>query len=361
MTAAERSAGRARGDDAAGPRTFALRRGRSGRGRRPSGAAAGWMVGLIVLLAAAGTGAAAPSLAPAVGQEAVEDRVRRVGREAAARFAEGEYGRALAAYEEVAGLLAKLEGREVELAYVRYNIARCLEELGRLEAARAAYERVDRSRLPPGYADDVPRRVAALEGRLLGALVIDCGPHPDARVALPDAGREGVACGARVERLPPGEHRLVASRWTGERVEQRVDVPAGGERRVTIAWSSGATARAPATAAPRDRTLAWVLTGAGAAALLAGGVFNGLARGDVSEGNAAYERQRTATTLADYQAAVRRTAAAYDRAEERALVSYVLFGTGALLAGGALWAWLAGGDEAPAPRAGAPVGWGFTW
>jgi hypothetical protein len=96
------------------------------------------------------------------------------------------------------------------------------------------------------------------------------------------------------------------------------------------------------------------------AALIAGGVFNVLAREDVRDGDAALDRQRIAPTAEKYDAAVRATADAYDRAGERALTSYVLFGAGAALGAGALWAWLAGDAPPPAAPAGTlGLGWTF--
>lgn len=306
--------------------------------------AALFRVALLVLLAGAARAAQAP-----------EKRVRQIGQEAGQAFSAGDYERALVAYDEVAGLLQQLEGRDVELAYVRYNIARCHDELGHGAAALEAYERVDVDRLPPEYADEVDRRVADLERRLYGTLVVDCGAHPDARVELPDLGLAPQGCAWPWRRLPPGQHRLVATAPDGVRVELSVGVLAGVEGVARVPWLD-----AVAPAEGGGRALAWGLTGGTVAALIAGGVFNVLARDDVRDGDGALDRQRVAPSPEKYDAAVRDTAAAYDRAEERAVVSYVLFGTGALLGAGALWAWLAGDGPAPEAATGTlGLGWTF--
>jgi hypothetical protein len=285
----------------------------------------------------------APALA-AEGEPA-EAQIRRLGQEAATRFQQRDYAHALTAYDEVALLLQDLPGREVELAYVRYNLARCHDELGHGPEALDAYERVDRARLPAEYAAEVARRADALERSLYGTVVVDCGRHPGAVVEVPDLGRPPQDCGVPWRRVPPGRHRLVATDPRGGKVEVVVAVSAGVEGLAAIPWTeSGAV---PPGQGGADHTVAWVLTGSGAAALMAGGVLNLLARNDVSSGDGAMDRQRVAPTRATYDRAVRDTDAAYDRAQQRATTSYVLFGAGALLGAGAIWAWLSSGSAEP--------------
>ncbi|MCB9534677.1 MAG: tetratricopeptide repeat protein [Myxococcales bacterium] len=269
--------------------------------------------------------------------------VRTKGAQAAAAFKAGDFAEALTLYQAVEPLMATMEGREAELATLRFNIARCYDELKRPVEAVAAYRRALEGLEDAALVARIEARVATLEAESLGIIEVRCAA-PGAVVTLIGQGPPG-DCGDRFERLAPGPY-TVEGRGPSGRLDQRV-VRVGPGEVVTVRLELAAPVETPPPAPPAapDRTLAIALT-AGAGALLVGGVtFNLLARGAVEDGDAAYARYRRATDDVAAAAARQDAADADDRAGRDAAISYALFGTGAALAAGAVWAWL--DDDAP--------------
>lgn len=269
--------------------------------------------------------------------------VRSKGAQAAAAFKAGDFEQALILYQAVEPLMATMQGREAELATLRFNIARCYDELKRPVEAVAAYRRALEGLEDAALAARIEARVATLEAQSLGTVEVRCDA-PGAVVTLLGHGPPG-DCGDRFERLAPGPYTVEGRGVTG-RLDQRV-VRVGPGDVVTVRLDLAAPVEPPPPPPPPapDRTLAIALT-AGAGALLVGGVtFNLLARGAVEEGDTAYARYRRATDEVTAAAARQDAMDADDRAGRDAVISYALFGAGVALAGGAVWAWL--DDDAP--------------
>lgn len=289
-----------------------------------------------LLLCLAGTTPPARAAAP------TQTVVRTKGAQAAAAFKAGDFEQALTLYRAVEPLMATLKGRETELATLRFNIARCYDELKRPVEAVAAYRRALEGLEDAALRARIEARVATLEAESLGTIEVRCDA-PGAVVLLLGHGPAG-DCGDRFERLPPGPYTVEGRGVTG-RLDQRV-VRVGPGEVVTVRLELAAVVETtPSPPAAPDRTLAIALT-AGAGALLVGGVtFNLLARGAVDDGDTAYARYRAATDAAAEAAARQDAMDADDRAGRDAVISYALFGTGVAVAAGAVWAWLA--DDAP--------------
>lgn len=165
-----------------------------------------------------------------------------------------------------------------DTAAVRYRIATCFENLGRLREARALFAKVTDGARPS--SDDASidaaakERVAALDARI---------PTVDVRIAdgkpalLRVDGEDGapLAQSAAPIALDPGEHLLVLEREGRRPAERRVRVAEGARATVTIAFEAPPPA-APAPVAPvvapepeRDssrQTLGYALGAAGLAA-----------------------------------------------------------------------------------------------
>lgn len=234
--------------------------------RRPSWPA---LLSAAAILAVRGASAEPP---PPTGDK---DKARQWADQASERFEAGDYRGAVDAMLE-----AERHYRAPTFARLR---AEALEKLGRLVEALDVYRSIAAWDLPPDAAAvwaqakaEAPGRVAALEARIPKLVVVAQGSTPP--VAVDGAPLPPELLGQPVPR-DPGEHTVVAGDGAAA-VRRAVVLKEGTTERVTIAVSGGPASRvgaAPAVAA----------FGAGAAALLAGSLFGGLAaskKGEVLTG-----------------------------------------------------------------------------
>lgn len=278
-------------------------------------------------LAAAPT---APLAAPS--DDAIAAVIREEGQRAQNAFIEKDFATAVTLYERIEPLLATLPERDKELAIVRFNLARCYDELARPVEAIDAYNKALTGPLGAELTTRVRERVGILQAQALGSLTVACAV-PDARVELVGHADQG-PCGHRFERLAPGPY-VVAITVGDRRTTHPAEITAGGAARV----EPFAAAAAPSTGA--DRTFAWILTGSAAAALATGVAFNVLARSDAEDGDAAFAAWQLDMTPANRQRALD----ADDAAQTKATVSYTLLGVGGALGLAAAWVWLDSDDE----------------
>jgi hypothetical protein len=197
-----------------------------------------------------------------------------VAREAQAEFAHGERAFAAGDYARALRHFQNAE-RLAPHPLVRFNIAICLDKLGRLREAIELYERL----AADGELADSTRSEAA--GRAtqaaaaLATLQID-GPR-GAQAVVDDRDRCRIPCAIK---LDPGEHVLRAQ---GSPESRRILLETGQELRVDLPGKVVAAAQAPRTAAPsaedggqpltdRDRFGALSYIG-GSVAILGLGVF----------------------------------------------------------------------------------------
>ncbi len=168
-----------------------------------------------------------------------------------------------------------------DTAAVRYRIASCYENLGRLVEARASFRKVTSGVRPSGDDASIEaaaqERAAALDARI---------PTVEVRVAdgkpavLRIDGEDGapIAPGAPAIALDPGEHLLVLERDGLRPAERRVRLAEGARAATTMAFEASAPAAAPPPLAPvapepphdsSRQTLGFALGAAGLAAGIA--------------------------------------------------------------------------------------------
>lgn len=262
--------------------------------------------------------------------EEVYTVIRDQGAAANAAFSKGDFATAAKLYEAVEKLLETVEGRDRELAIVRFNLGRCYDELGQKVDALEAYRRSLEGPLSDQLAGPIRERVRELENDALGRILVRCDV-PEATVEV--VGRDGrEACGHTFIGIAPGPHVVLARGPDGREQRAPAEVVAGTTVEVRVL--------APDPDGPIN-VLAWSLTG-GAVLVLAGGVaFNLAARDSVSRGNE-YDRLSEGGTAQNF---VDARDDSYELARTYRAASYVSFGVGAALAAGATWAWIAGGDD----------------
>lgn len=215
-------------------------------------------------------------------------------------------------YDQALDVLRRVEAQVGDDVSVRWNIARCLEELGRVREAITAFEQARAVARRPADRIAADGRIEALRARMPGALIIECA---GGRAVLDD-GREA-RCPARFDPIAPG-------RWRGRVLADRTSTPFVA----TVAPGGSATiaveVETPSTAAP-DWPI-WVAIG-GAALLAAGGIF---AMVDADRHAAAAQDAIDGADRAGYDAAQ----ADYDT---MVALGYTAYGLSVALAGFAGW------------------------
>jgi hypothetical protein len=151
------------------------------------------------------------------------------------------------------------------LATIRFNIARCLEELDRGPEALAAFEAYLALPDEPHRKERAWTAARALETRHFGALVVACRPGI-ARVEVGGVTAQPAPCPFEQRRLAPGPY-TVTVRALGHRPETRViQVAAGAPTPADFSLVEDASTVPPSGPGPWP----WVAMGAGLAAAGAG-------------------------------------------------------------------------------------------
>lgn len=315
-------------------------------------------------------------------------------------FRAGRHEAALTEFRKAEPHAALSGGR----AAVRFNIARCLDELGRFPEAIAAYERYLAFPDKPGPRRRAVARISALVSKTYGRLDVQCEP-PGAGLKATGPTASTGTCPARWERLLPGAYtislfvagkpvdRQTATVRVGHtataKLRQRdgaltvrsnvggatiyVDGRAVGTSPVTLPLAPGTYAvRAvalgrrpwrsevevkPARTAVLTAELAlwtagnpdppgwtkiapWVLAGVSAASLIAGGIFLSNSQDAEDAADRAYASYRGATVPADAAALRSRTRAHDKAAKDDRMWAIGLLGTGTALAAATVWAFI---------------------
>jgi hypothetical protein len=200
----------------------------------------------------------------------------------------GNWAAALQAFREV--------GQVKMTPQVRYHIALCEENLGKLVAALGGYElaAADADAVGPGFREEVESSIQRLQARI-PHLTIERGPGAQAATIVLD----GVTLGASSVGVPvpvdPGPHTLSASAPGYEDFSTTIEVAEGGEETVDVELTKLEQPREEPseTVAPPEaekeqkaselRTISYVVGGVGAASLVASGVFYYLLRSNTSD------------------------------------------------------------------------------
>ena len=225
------------------------------------------------------SGAFALSLAVAMGAGLLSPRAfaqspeelqaaRELFQEAFKDEQEKRYPDALEKFERVA--------KVKESASVRYRIATVLVAMGRLREARDMYRALAaaKSSLPPSdqeTADSAAERAAELHRRIPKLAVrVQDNPPADVRLTV-DGAPVPVSTTPRVIELDPGDHVIAATARDSQPYEQTISVTdGGGEVAHTVTFTPE---RGPLTSISSDKTLPWVVLGAGAALAVTGGAL----------------------------------------------------------------------------------------
>ena len=225
----------------------------------------------------------------AFGQSEEElSRARQLYGQGLTQEAAGDWAGALNAFQQVSRIKMTPQ--------VRYHIARCKENLGRLNEALGGYrlaeyeaERAEKKK--PELIGEIKKARESLKARI-PKLVIERGDGAAAiKIEL-----DGVALGpAKVGRevsVDPGPHSVVGVTSAGKRFEQTIEVAEGETERITLhvpeemrggagdensaAGGGAMTSDLSADSANRaasSSAFPWVVTGLGVASLAASGVF----------------------------------------------------------------------------------------
>ncbi|MFZ4736488.1 MAG: hypothetical protein ACOYM9_11115 [Bradymonadia bacterium] len=256
---------------------------------------------------------------------------------ASGKFRAGDFDGALGPLREAEALASA--ANDPALATVRFNIARCLEELDRPAEAVAAFERY--LELP----DETHRKerawvaIRALEPRAFGTLQVSCRPA-GVRLVANALEASPVLCPWQRARVAPGRYTIEAQAPGYAPTTREVEVKLGPPTFVDLELLAFPTERvvaaeqaAPAVEAGRG-PWPWILAGAGVAALAGGALLT----------TSAVEARDAAETLPPGSA--RNSKVDTYELDER--LSWGAYGLGAgALSAGLLWLFLPASTEAP--------------
>lgn len=238
-----------------------------------------------------GPARAEPEPPPPDRAELLAEAQRHVN-EASRLYLEQDFEGALAALEKAEPLAEA--AKDPSLANIRFNIARCYEQLERWPEALAAYEAYN------ALPDDAHRKERAwaatrkLREKVFATLSVSCFPA-GASVRIAGVTNGEVGCPWQSKEVRPGNYVVEVGHPGYEAASREVLVVAGKAQNVKIELRAKPSASAAVTGAAPDLTattvepaaptpvLPWAVIGGGAAALVAGGVFHGLALNDKDE------------------------------------------------------------------------------
>ncbi len=301
---------------------------------------------LVVTIALLGLPAAAPGQGPA------DDVARAKAQVAAATelARSGDWVGGLRLFREAQPYAEALG----DPAGLQWNIARCLEELGRNEEAIQAFEAY--LELPDSTDGHVEAgsRIEALVRVTYGFLDVQCG-GATAIVRIRDRAGEQ-ACPHRF-RLRPGRYRLEAKARDGRRAAATAVVRVGETTpaALTLPAPNPALGGAPGGAADEVRAgtapeaasplVPWLVAGGAVALAGAGTGFLVSASGSFGDAEAAARRYNSATSVRELASARGDVESDLDTGRLHRSVGYGLLGAGALAAGAATWLFLSDGPS----------------
>lgn len=242
-------------------------------------------------------------------------------------------------YEDALISLRQAEGRAEKagqlefLASIRFNIARCLDQLGRKQEALAAYRAYDQLPDLPHRKQKAFAAIEKLQADVLGVLAVTC-QQEGSSVLLAEVSDAAQSCPYRSRALEPGRYEIEVNAPGYVKSRRAVQIRAGSTTAVDFDLSPLPTrvaGRPPgvviADSPPPPRGSSpwpWVTIGGGAVLVGAGALFNAAA---VSAGDDA----------AGLPPSIQRDDLVSDFETNRAL-AYTLYGLGGAVAlGGIVW------------------------
>lgn len=184
-------------------------------------------------------------------------------------FRKGEYQTALVALRKAEPIVEK--ANDPTLAPIRFNIARCLEELGKPEKALEAYKRYLNLPDQSGRKSRAQLAVKALKRKVFGGIAISCDPQ-GAMITITGLIDQPAACPVRKAEIEPGKYTIQVE-FEGYTPQTReIEVAVGEPLAVTVSLSRAVGLAVVDPVAPESSfdPLPWVLTGGGALAVVGG-------------------------------------------------------------------------------------------
>lgn len=295
----------------------------------------------------------ATASAPAVAQsaETAEERDTRLKKAqayldlATTLFRDQDYAGALKELQRAEPLL---DGSDI-LPLVRFNIARCYEELGRPADAVRAYQRyLTLSEEADRRRDRARDAVRALEPKAIGGLEVKCS-QPGTVLRIEGIEQPGRPCPVKIAGILGGEYPVTA-RADGFTEERRtLSINPGRTTTHTFDLRPVATAQPDrlGTTTTVKRTegrdiVPWLVVGAGAGAAATGAIFHGLAVGSKSDYDAMGTKEEDDAALSRFES--QRTGAV------------IAYGVGAALIGIGIYLFVRDDGSDPADTAFIPTG-----
>lgn len=277
------------------------------------------------------------------------ERAQQLVNSAAQAYGAEDYERALGLLRRAEAIAA--EARDPSLASIRFNIARCLEQLGRNEEALEAYRRYDALPDASHRKQKAYDAIQGLEQQLFAVLSVSCSPA-GAAVEISGLTPGQVPCPWQSAKVRPGAYAIKVTAPGHRPASQSVEVVAGAARNVQVTLESAAAAlpvvqaEAPEPGRPLS-PIPLVTLGSGVLVAGVGGVMTALA---VSSRDTV-ETTPPGVTQDDAQG---------DFDTFRTL-SYVLYGVGgALAAAGVVFFFVPFGEDDPEAARLEPGPAGFT-
>lgn len=293
---------------------------------------------------------AASSVAHAQGEDT--QAAQTLVNEAAQHFRAGEHEAALKALRTAAPLAER--SQPTALPTIRFNIARCLEELERWEEALEAYEAYNALPDQQHRKQRAWAAMQALEKKVYGAVAVTCTPG-GALARLVERAEDVRPCPARFEKVKVGPHTVRVEHPGAPPAEVEVTVEAGATATAQVALEAEVAppVLTPVTdgrvAPPPSSPWPWVVIGSGVAVAGGGAVLTFLAMDARDEAEAV----PPGTAQDD----------AVDLFEQRRTLSYVAYGVGgAAVVTGIVLLFVGGDDDPQASVApGGPLGVTLRW
>lgn len=253
-------------------------------------------------------------------------------------YLQADYEGALAQLKQAEPLAQK--AKDPSLANIRFNIARCLEQLKRWPDALKAYEAYNALPDEPHRKERAWEAMQTLKTKVFGSLSVSCFPS-GAIISVPGLTQQGGQPCPWQDSAVKGGNYIVSVRHPGyEDFSKEVIVTPGQSINVEASLKAKATvaanplvAAAPAEPEGPVNIWPWVVGGAGVAALGAGAAFHVLAAGDRDEAEDLPPGTERDDVVDDFKG--NRT------------VALALYGTGGVLtAVGVVLYFMTGGDDA---------------
>lgn len=300
---------------------------------------------LVIILAALLAGG---SPAAALSAETAEERDTRLKKAqayldlATTLFGDKDFAGALKELQRAEPLL---EGSDV-LPLVRFNIARCFEEMGRPADAVRAYQRyLTLSEEADRRRDRAREAVRLLEPKAVGGLTIECA-QKGTLLRIDGLEQPNRTCPVQVKGVLGGSYPTVAAAEGFREARQTIIVEPGRmtTHRFDLTPEADPTLREVQTTTRSTEgrsALPWIIVGAGVGAAATGAVFHVMAADTLSTLN------KTAKESPGYDSLE-------SEYEGQRLTTFVTYGVGAALIGAGLYLWFRG-DGDPADQAFVPT------